>query len=627
MRTIATVTVGRSDAGAYEAVWGAIQAEPGLRLQIIAAGMHLRPEFGFTIRDLEAKGMEIAERIELPLEDDTPAGVAASMGVAVAAFAKAYCRLRPDLVMVLGDRFEMHAAALAALPLTLPVTHLHGGELTLGAIDEALRHSITKLSHLHFVATEEAGRRVRQLGEEPWRVTVSGAPSLDRLLSIPRLTREQLEARIGLRLESAPLMVTYHPVTLDAGRTEWQVEQLLDVLERCTQPVIFTSPNADTGGRAVAKRVEAFVREHPNARLVPHLGTQAYASLMAVASAMVGNSSSGLIEAPSFALPVVNIGTRQGGRLRAANVIDVDYDADAILRGLQTALLPEFRRHLAGLSNPYGNGQAASLIVRRLRHVRPGPELIQKKFTDYRIESAQPSTARPRACVLGGGGHARVVIESLQASGEAEVCAVIDADSSRWGTTVVGVPIVGGDEALPALHAQGMTHFVVGLGGVGDNGPRRRLFELGRQHGLTPLTVQHPSAIRSPSARVGGGSFLAPRAVVQAGAVLGENVIVNTGAVIEHDCVVGDHAHVATGAYLSGMVVVEPGAHIGAGAVVRQQMIIGADALVGAGAVVVKPVKAGAIVVGVPARLLEARGGDAALASCRVEWEDAGRSG
>jgi UDP-hydrolysing UDP-N-acetyl-D-glucosamine 2-epimerase len=387
VRTIAVVTVGRSDYGIYRPILKRIAADAELRLTLIVSGSHLSPEFGATVSAIEKDGYPIAERVEMLLSSDSPVGVVQSMGLGVMGFGQAYARLQPDLLLVLGDRFEMHAAALAALPLGLPVAHVHGGELSQGAIDDALRHSMTKLAHLHFVSTEEYARRVRQLGEEPWRVTVSGAPGLDNLESTTPVSAAELHGRWGVPMDPAPLLVTFHPVTLEPGQAEWQVEELLAALSESGRPLVFTASNADHGGRAIAQRIRAFVGSRPTAALVENAGTDAYFGLMAAAAAMVGNSSSGIVEAASFALPVVNVGARQEGRLRPPNVIDVGNFRADILAGLQKALAPAFREGLRGLVNPYGTGQASKAIVDRLKAVPIDDRLRRKRF--YDIEEAR----------------------------------------------------------------------------------------------------------------------------------------------------------------------------------------------------------------------------------------------
>jgi len=388
VRAIGVVTVARSDYGIYLPVLRKIQADPDLQLYLIVAGMHLSPEFGLTVEAIEADGFEIGERVEMLLSSDTPEGIAKSIGLGTIGFAQAYARFRPDILVVLGDRFEMYAAVLAALPFKIPVAHIHGGEITQGAIDDALRHSTTKLSHLHFVSTQEYARRVIQMGEEPWRVTVSGAPSLDNLHVIKLLTREELAARLGLHFDESPfLLVTFHSVTLEYEQTEWQVTELVAALEACELSVVFTMPNADTSGRTIARMIEEFVATHSSAQVVDNLGTQGYFSMMALATAMVGNSSSGIVEAASFELPVVNVGSRQRGRVRGANVIDVDYERTSILEGLQKALEPGFRASLRGIHNPYDSGGASERIVEVLEQVRLDDRLVMKRFHDLEVMS------------------------------------------------------------------------------------------------------------------------------------------------------------------------------------------------------------------------------------------------
>lgn len=390
MRTIAVVTVGRSDFGIYQPVLEAIRNDPSLEYRLIVSGMHLSPYYGRTVEGIEAEGYTVDERVEMLLAADTPEGVAKSMGLGVMGFAQSYAHSRPDLLLVLGDRFEMHAAALAALPFNIPVAHIHGGEVTEGAMDEALRHAITKLSHLHFTSTEAYARRVIQLGEEPWRVTVAGAPSLDHLKNLPLLSAAEMEERFGLHIAEAPLLVTFHPVTLAPGQASAHIAALLQALQDSGLPVIFTLPNADMGNSLIRQAIAAYVEAHPEkAQAVENLGTQGYFSLMRLAVAMVGNSSSGIIEAASFNLPVVNIGTRQRGRVRGRNVLDVGYNQSEILDGIRRAQSPELRSALEGLQNPYGDGQAAERIVARLREVPLDEKLLVKRFHDLPQEFSE----------------------------------------------------------------------------------------------------------------------------------------------------------------------------------------------------------------------------------------------
>ena len=374
------MTVSRSDYSIYLPVLRQIRREPELRLHLIVAGMHLSPQFGSTARAIEEDGFQIDERVEMLLSSDTPEGIAKSMGLGTIGFAQVYVRSHPDILLVLGDRFEMHAAVVAALPFRIPVAHIHGGEATEGAIDDCLRHSITKLSHLHFVATEEYAGRVIQMGEEPWRVIVSGAPSLDNLQRIQLLPRPELECLAGGVLQDPFLLVTYHPATLEDEPPEIQFGEVLAALEEVDAGVLFTYPGADAGSHAIIRMIHEFITAHPQARLAVNLGTQGYFSAMKHAAAVVGNSSSGIIEAASFRLPVVNIGSRQKGRVHGRNVIDVGCARGEIQRGIRQALSPEFRHGLSDLINLYGTGHAAETIVGALKDLKLNDALLRKRF-------------------------------------------------------------------------------------------------------------------------------------------------------------------------------------------------------------------------------------------------------
>ena len=383
MRTIGVVTTSRADYGIYLPLLKRIKNDPDLQLYLIVSGMHLSPEFGLTVRNIEADGFEIAERVDMLLSSDSPEGIAKSVGVGVVGFAQVYARYRPDILVVFGDRFEMYSAVIAAVPFNIPIAHLHGGELTQGAIDEVLRHSITKMSHLHFVATEEYARRVQQMGEEAWRVIVSGSLSLDQLRTMTMLTRADLASRYNLVLDKPPLLVTFHSTTLEYKKVEWQMSELLAALEMSNLPVVFTSPNADTHGRVLLSMIDDYVKSNPAAQKVDTFGTLGYFSMMRFAQAMVGNSSSGIIEAASFRLPVVNIGNRQKGRARGINVIDVGYDRASILNGIHRAEANEFRTSLRDMTNLYATDvEAAQTILDTLKRVTLDETLLVKKFCD-----------------------------------------------------------------------------------------------------------------------------------------------------------------------------------------------------------------------------------------------------
>lgn len=382
MRNILIATVGRSDYGIYRQVMERIDASSKLDYQLIVSGAHLSKKGGHTIDEIRADGRRVAAEVPLPETSSGQAQMAAAMGVAISGTADYLASERPDVLLVVGDRFEMFAIAAATVPFNIPIAHIHGGELSFGAIDDVFRHAITKMSHLHFAATRDYRARIIRMGEEPWRVTVSGAPALDnvRLADLP--DRATLEQRFGIPLERAPILVTFHPVTRRLGEAEREVLALLEALRRFDTPIVFTAPNADAGGAFIRVRIEEFCQERSNSFLVESFGALNYLAMLREASALVGNSSSGLIEAPSFMLPTVNIGDRQQGRTRASNVIDVDTTVDEILRGIRTALDPRFRQTLVGLVNPYGDGHAAERIVRILEGTELSDKLVAKKFYD-----------------------------------------------------------------------------------------------------------------------------------------------------------------------------------------------------------------------------------------------------
>lgn len=382
MRTIGVVTTSRADYGIYRPVMRAIDNDPALELAVLVTGMHLSAQHGTTADDITADGFSVRERIATLSDGDAADDVTAAIGRSIGKFGDLFCRWRPDILVVLGDRFDMYGAAVAALPFAIPVAHIHGGEVTEGAIDDALRHSMTKLAHLHFVSTETHARRVRQLGEEDWRITVSGAPGLDNIATTEPVAAASLCETFGFDLTTRPLLVTFHPVTLETGDTDEQITAFLDGIGMSGLPVIFTAPNADTGGLHIRHAIDAFVAERSNAWMVENLGTRNYFALMHQAAVMVGNSSSGIIEAASFGLPVVNVGNRQKGRDRARNVIDVPCRARAIADAIDIASGEEFRASLDGLVNPYGDGHAASRISDVLRDTEINQQLVQKHFID-----------------------------------------------------------------------------------------------------------------------------------------------------------------------------------------------------------------------------------------------------
>lgn len=383
MRRLLIATAGRSDYGIYRPILERIEAEPGLDYALLVTGQHLSAAGGETVREIEKDGRSIAARIALPETSSSRAAMAEAMAVALSGTGALLAGEGFDMVVVLGDRFEMFAVATACVPFNIPVAHIHGGEVSFGAIDDSLRHAMTKMAHLHFAATADYARRIRQLGEEDWRITVSGAPALDTIMKAELPDRATLSARFGLPLDEAPLMVTFHPVTRQFGEAERQTRALLAALEAVDLPVVLTAPNADVESDVIRAFFADFLnRRQGRAWLVESFGALNYLAMLREARAAVGNSSSGLIETPGFELPTVNIGDRQMGRTRAANVIDCPADADAIETAIGKAIDPAFRAALAGMANPYGDGNAAERIVATLRDVPIDARLTGKIFVD-----------------------------------------------------------------------------------------------------------------------------------------------------------------------------------------------------------------------------------------------------
>ncbi len=384
---VAVVTVARSDYGIYFPLLRLLQADPAFELQLIVAAAQLDPAQGDTGQEIEKDGFAIAARVPMRLPGDSRQDAAVAIGSGVQEFAAAYQELQPDIVLLLGDRYEMFSAAIAALPCRVALGHIHGGELTFGAIDDAIRHCITKLSHVHFAATSEYARRVEQLGEEAWRVHTTGSPVIDSILAMNPISRAELEGEIGLDL-SRTLLITYHPVTLERNPAE-HISSLLAALSASGYSLLFTQSNADPSRTEIIASIRSLVEKTPNARLVANFGHHKYHSVQRHVAAMVGNSSSGIIEAASFHLPVVNIGIRQEGRVRSANVIDVGNSTEEIVQGINKAASAEFHRSLENAVNLYGDGKAAQRIVSILKAVEIGPRLLIKRFADHSFDPAR----------------------------------------------------------------------------------------------------------------------------------------------------------------------------------------------------------------------------------------------
>jgi len=377
-RTVAVATTSRADYSHLYWPLREIQARPSLDLRLVVMGAHLSPEFGHAVEEIEKDGFPIHDRVECLLSSDTDVGMAKSIGLATLGLADVLARLRPDLLLLIADRYELLAPASAALALRIPIAHIEGGEVSEGAVDDAVRNALTKLSHVHFTPTEAARRRVLALGEEEWRVHRVGAPSLDHLERSRLPSPAELAARLELALEPPTVLVAYHPVTL-ARDTLREADAVFAALAALPHQILFCFPNADAGSRALVDRARAFCRERARAHLFVNLNPLDYWALLKAVQVFVGNSSSGIMETPTLRLPTVNVGLRQQGRERARNVLDAEAEPGAITEAVRRALDPAFRATLEGMTSPYGDGRAGERIAEVLSQVPLGEALLHKR--------------------------------------------------------------------------------------------------------------------------------------------------------------------------------------------------------------------------------------------------------
>lgn len=382
MREICVFTGTRAEYGIMSRLFRLIADDPELQLQIVATNMHLSPEFGLTYKEIEADGFHIDKKVEMLLSSDTSNGILKSMGLAIIGFADALEDLQPDLAIILGDRYEMLAAAEACLIYKVPVAHLYGGEITEGAYDDAIRHCITKLSHLHFTSTEEYRNRVIQMGEAPERVFYVGALGVNNIRNEEIMTLAELEDSLQFKLSEKFLLITFHPVTMETSTAAEQCNDLLLALEEINEDyhLLFTLPNSDTDGRVIIQKINDYVAKHTDRALaITSLGKKRYYSALKYATAVVGNSSSGLVEAPSFNIPTLNIGNRQLGRTRAETVVDVPATLEGIREGLRMVLSPKFIEKIKDAVNPYEKENTIENIFNIIK-TYPLEGLIQKTF-------------------------------------------------------------------------------------------------------------------------------------------------------------------------------------------------------------------------------------------------------
>ena len=383
-RKICVVTGTRADYGLLYWLLKEIDLDSELKLQIIATGMHLSPEFGLTYKEIE-KDFKIDKKIEMLLSSDTAIGISKSMGLAQISFAETYEDLKPDIIVLLGDRYEIFSATSAALIANIPVAHLHGGETTEGAFDEAIRHSITKMSHLHFTAAKEYKNRVIQLGEHPSRVFNVGGMGIENIKRLKLLSKEKFEESINFKLNKKNILVTFHPVTLENLSAKEQFQELLDAIDELEDTnIIFTKANSDTDGRIINQMCDDYVLKNSNKSICfTSLGQLRYLSALQYVDAVVGNSSSGLIEAPSFKIGTINIGDRQKGRLKAKSIIDCDSLKSSIIQAFKKLYSEEFKNILINTNNPYGDGCASEKIIKELKKVDLN-NILKKSFYDLK---------------------------------------------------------------------------------------------------------------------------------------------------------------------------------------------------------------------------------------------------
>ena len=379
-RKICVVTGTRAEYGLLRWLMDGINKSMKLDLQIVATGMHLSPEFGLTYQEIENDGFKIDRKIEMLVSSDSANGIVKSMGLGMIGLTDALTELKPDLIVVLGDRYEIFTAVATAMIFRTPVAHLHGGEATEGVIDESIRHSITKMSHLHFVAAEEYKKRVIQLGEQPDNVFLVGGLGIDNIIKLNLLERKDFEKSIDFKLGIKNLLITFHPVTLEENTSEKQMNEILMALNELKHThLIFTMPNADTDGRIIFKMIEDFVNNHPHAKSFTSLGQLRYLSCIKHVDGVIGNSSSGLAEVPTFKKGTINIGDRQRGRIKAESVIDCKPTAKSISDAIKKLYSSEFQQKLKTVKNPYGSGGASEAIVRTLENISL-KTILKKKF-------------------------------------------------------------------------------------------------------------------------------------------------------------------------------------------------------------------------------------------------------
>ena len=386
-RKIAVVSVGRSDFGLYKPILNKLENHKKISYKLMVTGAHYSDVWGSTIQDIKKSGFRYESGLEMLLDGDTPQCIAKSVGLGIISFTQSFVADRPDILVVLGDRIEMLSVAIAALPFNIPIVHLYGGKITEGAIDDRVRHALTKLSHLHFATCQEYADRIIQMGEEPWRVFNYGSSALDRIVKHKLSSRNIICKKYNINSKDDFLIVSFHPVTIEYTKTKKQIQALLKALKKVNKQYVFTYPNADYGNSIIIDEIKKYLLEDKKSVSIKNAGTNDFLDLMFHAKAMVGNTSCGLSEAPSFKLPVVNVGTRQAGAVRTINVIDVGYGEKALINAIKKAISSDFKKKLMDITNPFGDGKSALRIVDKIATMKLDDKLIRKKFIKLKTSS------------------------------------------------------------------------------------------------------------------------------------------------------------------------------------------------------------------------------------------------
>jgi GDP/UDP-N,N'-diacetylbacillosamine 2-epimerase (hydrolysing) len=380
MRKVAVVTGTRAEYGLLKNIIRKINDDLELELQLIVTGTHLSTEYGYTIEEICKDGFEIKDEIDILLESNNKQGVAKSMGLAMLGIAQSFSRLKPELLLILGDRYEIFASAAVAMAMNIPIAHISGGEITEGAMDDQIRHSITKMAHIHFPGAGIYRKNIIKMGEEEWRVFNVGDPGIENIKNMNFLTKNEIQEDLGVEVDRDTLLVTFHPVTLEIEQLPYQIENLIHALEEVNKKMIITFPNSDNGGKYIINELKKFKAKNNKVYLYENLGVRRYLSVLRLCGAVIGNSSSAIVEAPALKIPVVNIGNRQKGRLMADNIVQCNYSSVEIVNSINLVLNEEFSQKVKSIKSLYGEGNTSKEIVSIIKEIDIDEKLMKKKL-------------------------------------------------------------------------------------------------------------------------------------------------------------------------------------------------------------------------------------------------------